>query len=209
VRAGWIVGSCVGLIVPALVLSSAAHRPPSVHYVSSGIDTSSQPLGPAGKDYALTEAIASIRPNRLILPHPDLANDNSIKGIWATGGQDAETYIEYDTGIIVTEQVPSWTLSTALPRASGAPTDVASAGRAFLGDGGGAKGLITQIDGHDAFVAYASDPSGAEGPGSVMVEIAGSEVSVIGTTNAISMQDLYDTTSAIIQAGESIAPAGA
>jgi len=130
-----------------------------------------------------------------------------IEAIWATSGPGAETWIQYKTGTVITEEVPPWELPTALPKSQSAPTDVASFGRAMLSDGSGVQGQVTQIDGVDAFVAYATDPSHAEGPGSILVEVNGSTDSVIGTMSAVSMDDLYTTTKALIEAGKSASSA--
>ena len=195
-RIGYVAAACLALIPIALMLSAGSYnrtnqRP--VRYLGAGVVDPSQPLGPRAKSYTLEQARNTLRANRIILPKSSLTPDGSIQGIWANDGRDWETYIAYDTGIVVTE--------SAISIGSGAPTDVASFGEGFLGDGGGAKGLVTQIEGHDAFVAYANDPTGAEGPGSILVEVDGSQISVIGTTSAVTIRDLYDVTSAVIQAG--------
>jgi hypothetical protein len=172
--------------------------PPSGQAGLAGGAADTGPLGPSGKQYTLKEAQASIPASRLLLPQTSLASNDEIDAIWATDGQEAETWIQYRTGIVLTEQVPSWDLPTATPRPSPAPTDVASFGQAMLSDGGGMKGEIIQVDGRDAFVAYASDPSHAQGPGSVVVVVDGSEDSIIGTTSAVTMDDLSSITSALI-----------
>jgi hypothetical protein len=133
-----------------------------------------------------------------------MTSTDAIDGIWAGGGRDAETWIQYGTGVTLIEEVPAWDQATTQSRAPGAPTDVASLGHAMLRDGSGTHGGVTEIDGQPAFVARATDPSHAEGPGSVVVEVAGSEDSIIGTTAEISMADLYAVASALIDAGKSV-----
>lgn len=63
------------------------------------------------------------------------------------------------------------------------------------------KGQVTQIDGVDAFMAYATEPSHDEGPGSIPVEVNGSADSIIGTTSVVGMDDLDAITKALIEAG--------
>jgi len=215
------VVACVAITAPACAsdsVRSASPRPALPECVGTtssndagaaggGIQDSSGPLGSRAKKYTLQQARASIAPNRLVLPRTSLTSDDAIQGIWATGGKDAETWIQYKPGIVITEAVPTWDLPTALPRASNAVTDVASLGKAILGDGSGASGGVTQIGGQDAFAACATDPSHTDGPGNVVVEVAGSEDSVVGTTSEVTMNDLYNITSALIEAGKS--PSGA
>jgi hypothetical protein len=180
------------------VAQGKSASPPSSQAGLPGGATDTGPLGPSGKQYTVKEAQASIPPSRLVLPQTTLASNDEIDAIWATDGQDAETWIQYRTGVVLTEQVPSWDLTTATPRPSSAPTDVASFGHAMLSDGGGMIGEVTKVDGQDAFVAYASDPSHAQGPGSVVVQVDGSVDSIIGTTSTVTMEDLSAVTSAVI-----------
>jgi hypothetical protein len=203
-RLGSIIGLSACLVVFGVAAAAAnSHWSKPVTVIAhAGLTNPNAPLGPAGQKYTPTQAQAAIPANRLVLPQTALTGNDSIEGIWATSGQDAETWIQYSTGIVVTEAVPPWDQSTARPRSSSAPTDVASFGRAMLNDGSGMQGEVTQINGVDAFIAYATDPSHAEGPGSILVEVNGSVDSVIGTTSAVTMDDLYTITKALIEAGE-------
>ena len=189
--AAFFAAGAVGLLLGAG--SYNRRLMPTAQHVGSGLYDPTEPLGSRANHYTLDQARAHIPAGRFILPDASLASNDSIHGIWYLGGKDFETYVEYTTGIVITE--------SPISIGTGSSTDVASFAGSFLSDGGGAKGTVTSIDGHDAFVAYATDTSGAEGPGSILLEVGSTQVSVMGLKSTVSMNDLYDVTSAVIRAG--------
>jgi hypothetical protein len=145
------LGATVAVLVVALALFTFARlrddrsddRPINDDAIA-GIAIPGEPPLAGGERVSLIEAVR-LSDLPIYRPNTSLASDDAIGGVWIRGGDSAEVYVRYDSGVTLT-----------IYPAKGRPTIEAWA-EELIGDG--IDGSVQGIDGTEAFVVRQHLPS--------------------------------------------------